>query len=262
MYKTPSEAAGQSFDYIICAHKAINPESFPQLFKDVVDDNTTFVIIQNGAGNEDPYRKEFPKCTIISVVTWTAVTQIEPGVMKHIKLEETHLGLFPNPDLDAKLEQQRLDRFVELLKGGKTHYEVHNDIQIPRWEKMIWNAVWNFTSMITECNSKEWRESSPEAEAMTKRLMREILSVGIACGVKLEYELVDRWYQKMTDIGGVYGSTYVDMKERRPMEIEIILGTPLRKARELGMEGSVPTLSSVYALSVAIDWRIQAQKKA
>ena len=83
--------------------------------------------------------------------------------------------------------------------------------------------------------------------------------VGRASGVKLEHELIDRWYQKMTDIGGVYGSTYVDMKEGRPMEIEIILGTPLRKAKEVSVE--VPTLRALYALSVAIDGRIQSGKQ-
>lgn len=141
--------------------------------------------------------------------------------MQHMKIEETHLGLYPNPDVDAKLEQQRLDAFVDLLEGGGTKYEVHDDIQIPRWEKLIWNAVWNFTSMITCCDSKEWRESSPEAETVTKTWMREILEVGRACGVNLQYDLIDKWYQKMTAIGGVYGSTYVDMQHQRPMEIEV-----------------------------------------
>ena len=113
--------------------------------------------------------------------------------------------------------------------------------------------------MITQVDSHAWRESSEEAPAVTKRLMREIVEVGMGCGVPLDYELVDRWYNKMIDIGGVFGSTYVDMKEGRPMEIEIILGTPLRKARELDIE--VPVLSTLYALSMAIDKRIQGSQK-
>ena len=134
VYKTPSEA-GRKFDYIICSHKAINVESAPPLFKDVAGADTTFVIIQNGAGNEDPFRREYPESTIISVVTWTAVTQISPGVMKHIKIEETHLGLYPNPTINSSLEKDRLDRFVDLLRVGGTKYEVHEDVQLPRWER-------------------------------------------------------------------------------------------------------------------------------
>ncbi len=66
--KTPAEA-GQTYDYIVCAHKAINQEAAAkQLAPAVEEGKTSIVIIQNGVGNEDPFRDAFPKSVILSCV--------------------------------------------------------------------------------------------------------------------------------------------------------------------------------------------------
>lgn len=65
--KTPAEAK-LTFDYVVCAHKAIGQGAVPGQLKAVVGDKTTIVLIQNGVGNEDPFRAAFPKCSILSCV--------------------------------------------------------------------------------------------------------------------------------------------------------------------------------------------------
>lgn len=56
------------YDYIVCAHKAITPGLDPNDFRSVANMDTTFVILQNGVGNEEPFRQSFPYSTIISCV--------------------------------------------------------------------------------------------------------------------------------------------------------------------------------------------------
>ena len=68
MVRTVQEA-GQKFDYIVCAHKAIDQTSVPPQIEPGIDhDRTTIVIIQNGVGNEEPFRNAFPSTTILSCV--------------------------------------------------------------------------------------------------------------------------------------------------------------------------------------------------
>jgi ketopantoate reductase len=56
-------------DYVVCAHKAIDQDDVAAQLKPVVDPSrTTIVIIQNGVGNEEPFRKQFPQNTIITCV--------------------------------------------------------------------------------------------------------------------------------------------------------------------------------------------------
>lgn len=45
--KTPAEAA-TTFDYVVCAHKAIGQDAVPAQLEPIVNDDTTIVLIQNG----------------------------------------------------------------------------------------------------------------------------------------------------------------------------------------------------------------------
>lgn len=105
--------------------------------------STTFVIMQNGVGNEDPFRQAYPQNTIISGVIWIGATQTSPGVIKHMQAENTELGLFPRPDSSADEENARLERFAAIMRQGGTHIAVEENIQVKRWEKVVWNAAWN-----------------------------------------------------------------------------------------------------------------------
>lgn len=65
--KSPSEAS--PVDYVVCAHKAIDQEDVAIKLAPVVDQNrTTIVIIQNGVGNEEAFRNQFPMCSILTCV--------------------------------------------------------------------------------------------------------------------------------------------------------------------------------------------------
>lgn len=56
-------------DYIVCAHKAIDQDGVAAQLQPVVDDTrSAIVIIQNGVGNEEPFRKRFPQCSILTCV--------------------------------------------------------------------------------------------------------------------------------------------------------------------------------------------------
>lgn len=142
VYRSPSEAA-HTFDYIVCAHKAISPASIPPMFESVADASTTFVIMQNGVGNEDPFRAVYPQCTIISGVVWVGATQTSPGLIKHMQAENTEIGLFPNPGSSSEQERSRLESFAEIMRKGGTNISIEDDVQLKRWEKVVWNAAWN-----------------------------------------------------------------------------------------------------------------------
>lgn len=66
--RSPDEAQ-QTYDYIVCVNKAVNTDTIVASLKPVVDEKrTTIALMQNGVGNEDPFREAFPECTILSGV--------------------------------------------------------------------------------------------------------------------------------------------------------------------------------------------------
>ena len=226
----------------------------PPLLKSAVNDQTTFVIIQNGVGNEEPFRTTFPNNTIISCVTWVGATQTSPGKITHLQSEDMQMGLFPNTNVPQDLEKSRLNTFATLLKTGGTKFTVEENIQIKRWEKVTWNAAWNAITTLTDVNTQDWLASSPQAMVITKRLMHEVIDVADRCNVPLKHNLADALVDKILGMPGIYSSMHTDMKEGRPLEVDVILGYPIQKATEFGMD--VPVLSTIYALTTAVNGRL------
>ncbi|KIY02772.1 uncharacterized protein Z520_01237 [Fonsecaea multimorphosa CBS 102226] len=253
--RTPAEA-GNTYDYIVCAHKAIEQASTTKQLAPAVDESKTcIVIIQNGVGNEDPFREAFPKSPILSCVTWVGASQNTPGIVNHWKSENTQIGIFRNEALEAANERARLDEFTALLREGQTPFSVEENIQIQRWEKVIWNVAWNSLTTLTMLDTHSWLKSSPNATPMTRNLMREVIDVGRKCGVPLKYELIDEFIDKILDMQPIGSSMQTDCKMGRPMEVEVILGTPVRKGRELGVP--IPTLEVLHTLLVAVNSRMK-----
>ncbi|KAF2213889.1 hypothetical protein CERZMDRAFT_38412 [Cercospora zeae-maydis SCOH1-5] len=259
IYKSVQDIS-TTFDYIACAHKAINHDTVPPLFKSVANDQTTFVIIQNGVGNEEPFRLVFPSNTIISCVTWTGAVQKTPGTITHNTNENIQIGLFPNPSLDSKLEQARLQTCADLLQQGGTRYSIESDIQVARWEKVVWNAAWNPLTTLTGLTVQDWLQTSPEAETFTRQLMEDVIAVGRRLGVALKDGLAEELIAKVVAMETpIYSSMYQDAQSGRPLEMNVIVGFPMRKANELGME--VPGLRAIYALTNAVNLRLKAGTK-
>jgi ketopantoate reductase len=82
----------------------------------------------------------------------------------------------------------------------------------------------------------------------------EVIRVGQRCGVPLKDELISVLMDRINSILGIYSSMYVDAQEGRRLEVDVILGYPVKRAKELGMD--VPTLAALYALLKAVDGRL------
>ncbi|KAH0368904.1 OPT superfamily oligopeptide transporter, partial [Aureobasidium melanogenum] len=191
---------------------------------------------------------------------WVGATQESPGVIRHTASEHTDIGLYPNPEVDPALEDARLEGFAAMLRAGETSYTISENIQVKRWEKVVWNVAWNPLTTLTQQNTQEWLSSSRESVSVTKRLMREVIGVARRAGVHLEYGLVDVLMERIQSMPGSESSMQVDAREGRRLEVDVILGTPMRMAREFGMD--VPTLATVYALTVAVDRMIKQKLSA
>lgn len=154
-----------------------------------------------------------------------------------------------------------MDQFITLFREGGSPIQVMPHIQTARWKKTIWNIAWNSLTTLTSQDTASWLTSSEFAVPLTRRLMNEAISVAKALSIPdIDYDLVDQLLARINKIGGIYSSMYYDVEAGRPMEVEAILGTAVRKGRELGL--AIPTLEMIYGLLLAIDGRITKSRNA
>ena len=88
--------------------------------------------------------------------------------------------------------------------------------------------------------------------------MREVIDVAQRCDVPIEHSLADTLVDKILAMPGIFSSMHGDSKAGNPLEVDVILGYPMKKAKEFGMD--TPTLSTIYALTMAVNGRIVQSK--
>ncbi|KIY53911.1 2-dehydropantoate 2-reductase [Fistulina hepatica ATCC 64428] len=254
--RSPQDVGDATFTYVVCTNKAIAMSpSWSELIAPAVSKDTTIVLIQNGVGNEEEFRARFPQNTILSGVTWVNVSRPEPGVVVHKGEESMQFGCHWNPSINRDVQQTAMDRFVGLLTTGGSHVEVVPSIDVWRWKKTIWNCTWNTLTALTLCNTAQFLGASPAAETVARRLIAEMASIARALGHDVEDEYLASLIERDSVHQGIYSSMCMDAQNNRPMEVDVIVALPLRKAQELGL--STPTLETICALISAMDWRFR-----
>lgn len=270
-YSSPQEAerSGIEWDYVIVTTKAL-----PDINDDtktirglVTPGKTAIVLIQNGVGVEEPYRIAFPQNPVISAVTVISAAQIQPGTIQQNRWTRISMGPYSGDDdiltKDARLSAAQLDKrhdrshemnakFVQMLKdGGVKDAEEYDEagLQLVRWHKIAINASMNPSAVLTAgCGNAEM-SLDPELRRHLSGVMQEVLDTAPkVLGRPFPKKLATAEQILKSTERNTSGkpSMLLDWERGNPMELEVILGNPVRIARRKGFE--MPRLQTLYAL--------------
>jgi 2-dehydropantoate 2-reductase len=257
--QTPEEAASQGpFDFIIVSTKALPGQklSTPSIIKPAItSDKTTIVLIQNGIGIEDEYATAFPSNPLLSCVVYLPTTQISPGHISTGAIELLQIGTFPAAQEVSSPAKHAAFQLQSLLASAGGNAELHADIQAQRWSKLLINASWNPICALTLSRDVAFLASSAIAEKLVTDVMNEVVAIAQAKGdTNVTSEMARGQLQRALERKGTKGiepSMLVDVVNGRRMEVEVILGNPIKVANEVGV--SVPRMETLYVLLKALD---------
>lgn len=143
-------------------------------------------------------------------------------------------------------------KFAELMIKGGGGAEVHDDIQILRWSKLLMNAAWNPICALTLLTDGDFLCSSqPYAEELAWGIMMEIVELAKKMGVEgVDEKIATVKYsitKKRAEMGtGRAMSMLQDVQQKRALEVEAIVGNTVRLGRAKGM--TLVRLETIYAL--------------
>jgi len=260
-FGSPAEArqAPVKFDYLFVATKALPDLSDDScLLEGLVGEDTSIVLVQNGLGIEEPYRKRFPGACILSAITIASVAQPSPGHIKHNGWTRISIGPYvPQPDAGPGHSEERAaqscSRLVELLKaGGISDAELHDHtgLQFVRWHKLAINTAMNPSSVLSGETANQAMLNDAELSHHLLKVMEEVLETAPKVLGKALPPASATPEQILESIkrnnSGSKPSMLLDWEKGSRMELEVILGNPIRMARKKGIE--MPRLQSMYAL--------------
>ncbi len=254
------------WDYIVVTTKSLPDRTDdPALISPLVSPHSCIVLIQNGFGVEEPYRKRFPLNPILSAVTIVSAEQIKQGVIRQNRWTRISLGPFGHGARSAMAKVEgdaaeviRLghERMKDLARwwtehGGIKDAETHTELELQtiRWHKLCINAAFNPTAVLSGGRGNADQLTDPELREHILGIMNEIWNAAPhVLGRPLPASVAEpeRLLRSNERNAGAKPSMLLDWEAGRPMELEAILGNPVRIARKHGVE--MPRLQSLYAL--------------
>jgi 2-dehydropantoate 2-reductase len=258
--RSPTEAAEAGpYNYVIVATKALPGAESSKVIAPAVSSGktkTTIALVQNGVGIESEYAQAFPDNPLLSCVVYLPTTQISPGHIQMGNLERLEVGTYPTSAYNESAACKRaVDEFLSVLKHARSDVRWYEDIQVRRWNKLLINAAWNPICALTLSRDVAFLASDAGASKIVEDVMLEV----VAIAQRLGYSSIspEAAIEQMKRAGsrrggkGIEPSMLVDVLNGRRMEVDALLGNPIKIAKELGV--AVPRMEMLYGLTKALD---------
>lgn len=232
-------------DLVICALKTTALDAAPDLIKPCVGDDTRILMLMNGLGVEEQMARHFEARRIFGGLAFVCCNRGEPGHVHHLDYGRVAFGHLLD-DVDE------VTWIAGLFDQAGIETNPLPSLKQARWEKLVWNIPFNALSVSAGGVSTRRILDDDRLRELARGLMQETIAAGNACGCAIDTEpLVDKMFANTETMGHYRTSMQIDYEEKRPLEVESILGEPVRQARAANLD--VPLMNTQYALVRFLD---------
>jgi 2-dehydropantoate 2-reductase len=126
---------GEHPEAIFVTTKAYDNKTVADGISGKISNEVPIFILQNGMGNEEVFRLEFPRNPIFRAITTEAAELIYPGIVKHVAFGKTSFGII------AGEENGYSSRIQRIMRNSGFSTKKTEKIQIKMWQKVITNAT-------------------------------------------------------------------------------------------------------------------------
>lgn len=229
-------------DVVIVALKTTQNHRLPDLLPPVVKDDGVVLVLQNGLGIEQEVAQLVGSKRVMGGLCFLCSNKVGPGHIHHLDYKQITLGEYL-PDYQPGGLTQRMRQIADDFERAGIPITLAEDLLLARWQKLVWNIPYNGLSVVLDATTNELM-ADQYTRSLVEQLMGEVLAGAAATGRRIS----DRFIQTMLDytekMTPYRTSMKIDYDERRPLEVEAILGNPLRVATAAGTD--LPLISMLY----------------
>jgi 2-dehydropantoate 2-reductase len=263
----PAEAGLQ--DVVLLTLKAHQVSALAPSLRDMCDDNTTIVTMQNGIPwwyfhrHGGPYAGTAVKSAdpdgsiaahidpgrVIGSVVYPAANLIEPGVVQVVEGNRFSLG-----ELDGTSTPRVQSIAAALIKAG-FKAPIVSDIRGEIWLKLWGNLSFNPISALTHATLEDIC-TFPLTRALATTMMTEAEAIANKLGVTFKISIEKR-IAGAQKVGAHKTSMLQDVEQGRPLELEAVMGAVV----ELGhlTQTPTPSISAVYSAAALLAQTLDRQ---
>ena len=234
-------------DVVCVCLKTTQNHLLPQLLPPLVKDDGVVLVMQNGLGMEAEVAEIVGAQRVVGGLCFLCSNKVAPGLIRHLGYTLVALGEFATRGVS-----ERLHAIAGDFRRANVETELAEDLDIARWQKLVWNIPYNGLSVVLDATTRELM-AHPQSRRLVEAIMREVVTDARACGVALTDDIIGRMLSNTEKMEPYRTSMKIDYDERRPLEVEAIFGNPLRAVQRTG--AASPLLEQLYAALTFLDAR-------
>ena len=221
----------------------------------------------NSLGIESYLEERFPSNVLLSLVCAADLLQVGPTEFEHRgDSSDIWVGWAnKNASIPSSIQKDMAEALAMTLTTGGVQCAVSENIRQQQLEKMIGYVplpTCNYTASLTADsrrpiaffptsvifdtpNHAELLEK-PGVRGMVLGVIDELIALGTAMGCVFAPDFRDQVVQQMIVPTEKNSFMYTDYLQKRPMEVETYLGSPIRLSTDVGIQ--VPRIETLYAM--------------
>ena len=209
-------------------------------------EDTVFLTLQNGLGNEEAICKRVDPRKVILGVTNHGATFLGPGRIRHAGWGKTYIG-----ELNGKVTA-RVTQLAQVFTRAGIETEVSSNIQSLVWNKLFINVGINAVAALTGLKNGHLLDY-PETLRLMEALVSEAVAVARKKGILIEGNPIEKVKAVAEATRENRCSMGQDFDNRRKTEIDAINGAVVLEAERLDI--SVPYNQMITDLVKVIEKR-------
>ncbi len=217
--------------------------------------NGAILSLQNGLGVEADIVQRLKETTdsvstVLGGLCFICSNKVGDGHIRHMAYGDVLLGAHNDqnqPSPPTPLMESIADDFTR----ARLPIDLTTDLPMARWKKLVWNVPYNGLSVVLDATTEEMMNDDGVRSLITT-LMQEVITVANTWGQKvspnsprsLPVETIAQMLSHTEQMVPYRTSMKIDYDEKRPLEIEAILGNPINTAQNLKIP--VPTMTTLH----------------
>ncbi|QDT06007.1 2-dehydropantoate 2-reductase [Rubripirellula lacrimiformis] len=198
------------------------------------------LVLQNGLNSESDAAAVVGPENVLGGCCFLCSNKVGPGHIRHIDQGRIVFGEFGDRAIEVTPRVQRI--CDEMVSAG---IDAHTTDDLPktRWKKLMWNIPFNGLSVVLDASTKELVDD-PDSVALVEQIIREVHAGAAACGVTVSPKSIATTIDVTRTMVPYDSSMRLDYLAKRPIEVEAILGNPIRAAQGAGF--AMPHVETLY----------------
>jgi 2-dehydropantoate 2-reductase len=227
-------SAARDAEIVLFAVKATATEDAARALAPHLSPRAVVVSLQNGVDNAERMRSK-AGIDAVAASVYVAVRMEAPGHVVHTGRGDLLIGNPPGSSGGGG----RLASVEGLFRRGGIPCVISENIAGDLWTKLVMNCAYNAVSALSRARYGVIA-ADPDAREVMRRSAEEVISVGIASGVRFpETDLIADTMRLADAMPGAISSTAQDLAQGKPTEIDSLNGYVARRGAELGIDAPV-----------------------